>query len=152
MMFYPEYMMKSVKQLQEKYALDEKEIIQNEKKWITESLTALYDKYDVLDIKFIANPYLRIYDKVIDGVTEYHLFMPKYFATQEMIIYWSKLKAVDLFMNSLSQYNAPISGNEIIEITFSNNPNVNINRLKERMNIVIRKFLSYQYLIINFNK
>lgn len=135
--------------IKEQYKLKLDEIIPNEELWAKQNLQILYNFNNVLGVKIRHNPYIEIRNYGNGDNLEQVLFLPKYLATQSLELYFAVLKGVDRFITSIVEYANPITGEELLELLYSTNDNNNMETLKFRMNIVFRKFLSYQYLIIN---
>ena len=147
-MFIPDCIKSEVEALRNMIKLEKDEFVQNERRWINNNLSVLYGKYNVLDVELNVNPYIRIVDYTVQEQILLYLIIPKFWALQEMVFYHWKLDGVDAFMNSLYHYGSKIKGQDIIEFSCDYGSCANKERLSERMNIVFRKFLSYQYLIV----
>lgn len=148
-MYYPEYLKSEVEKLHDLLATDMDIFINREKLWIEKNLSLLYKRYEVLDAKLRVNPYVKIIKHDDGNKISHNLIIPKFMALQELVIYWWALDGVDLFIESLYNYGGSITGKEIVELSCQDDARVDRCRLEERLNIVIRKFLSYQYLIID---
>lgn len=148
-MNYPEYLKSEVEQLRNCLGQHKDEFMQKERKWVHGNLSLLCSRYNVLDVKLKVNPYMKIVDYRDADKVKYNLIIPKFLALQEIVIYWWVLDGVDLFIRSLYNYGESVTGREIVELSCGNDSNFDRIRLEERLNIVIRKFLSYQYLVID---
>lgn len=127
-------------------------IINNEQQWIFNNLTLLYRKdNNILNYSMIVNPYLLI--KNIEYESNNYktfVFVPKNLAINDFFIFYAELDKVNIFLKSLVNYADPFTGNEIIEILSKNNLYDN-HHITNRISLIIRKFLSYQYIVQNFN-
>lgn len=144
-MKYPDYLKEIAKKKQEEWENNLEFIIKTEEDIIRNNLEILYHSYDIMNKKFIPSPLLTLFQINQNGIFVPHIVMPKYFATQELEFYWAELIGVDTFISSLSKYGEPMSGLEIVEESSKKSLNTS-NTFYNKLNTVLRKFLSYQYI------
>lgn len=144
----PDYMEDDANSLISNWKSIEAEIKNKEQIWIRKSLETLYNYEDVLEFSIRPNPYAVIRDYIVGNKKQPHIMMPKFLATQNLEFYWAELNGVDLFLVSIFNYENKISGNEIMNFCIADSIK-NKQHLISRMNIAIRKFLSYQYVILD---
>lgn len=141
-MKYPNYMSEDAAKLIVQWKSQLDKIIAIEKTIVDANLTILYAQYDIMSEELIVSPLLELREYGNDGEKTPHILMPRYLATQSFEFYWAELSGVDLFLQSLINYGDSFIGKEIIT---SVSPKEHDN-LYYRMNIVLRKFLSYHYV------
>lgn len=147
-MNYPLYLASDAKYFLNKWQSEIGRIRETEVCIVRQNLKMLYSSYNVMDISIIHSPLLELRSYLVGDKITPHVILPKYIATGNLEFYWAELSGVDLFLTSLCKYNHPISGNEIHRIA-CDTTDMKQDRLYSRLNVVIRKFLSYQYISLN---
>lgn len=121
--------------------------IGQEKQWIKNNLDFIYHNRGE-DTLLTINPYYKIYKfKEEPGEMSEYVFLPKYFALKKLYITNYELKDADLFFKLLIRYKSTFSLYELIDIV-TNNKKKNYEYLRIRILCIVRKFLSYQFLVI----
>jgi len=122
-----------------------------EEKWIKNNLTFIYAK-EPGNVLLKINPYHQIVKYIVENngaeETREYILLPKYLALQKLQIHAGQLEKADLLIKVFINYADSFTLNEITEKILQNS---NLNKKEElnaRLQLMIRKFLSYQYLII----
>lgn len=141
-MKYPKYLSDDAAKLIIQWKTQLDKIVTTEKTIVDTNLSILYSQYDIMSEELIVSPLLEMREYEINDKRMPHIMMPRYLATQSLEFYWAELSGVDLFLQSLINYGDHFKGEEIIASISSRD----YNNLYQRINIVMRKFLSYQYV------
>lgn len=141
-MKYPKYLSEEATKLIAQWKSQLDKVVAIEKTIIDANLSILYSQYDIMSEKLMVSPQLVMSEYKIDGRLTPHVMMPRYLATQSFEFYWAELYGVDLFLTSLIKYGDQFTGQDIV----SSISNGERDKLYQRVNIVLRKFLSYQYV------
>lgn len=126
------------------------DFIRKEENCIRNNLEYLYSK-EKRTIRFKINPFLEIksyeMDETEKNKTRIFALVPKFLALQNLQIQYSELSNADLFLLPLINKfkHDPFYLEEVTNGIFTNNRDV----LRLKVVYMIRKFLSYQYLLVD---
>lgn len=141
-MKYPKYLSEDATKLIAQWKFNLDKIFAIEKAIVDINLSILYSQYDIMSEELVVSPLLVMREYEIDNKRIPHVMLPRYLATQSFEFYWAELYGVDLFLTSLIKYGDQFKGHDIV----SSISNGDCEKLYQRINIVLRKFLSYQYV------
>jgi len=131
---------------------DLEDFIIQEEKWIKNNLTFIYSK-EVFNIQLKINPYHQLIKYSIENedaiTTREYILLPKYLALKELHIHAGWLDKADLLIKVFINYANSFTYDEIIEKILNNSDPNRKDELYVRLQLMIRKFLSYQYMVID---
>lgn len=127
------------------------DFIQEERNWIQKNLNFIYS-YKQGEITFKIHPFCRFID--IDSTSEGNLckekyiILPKYLSLGHLHIHARKIDKADKMICIMANYKCQFTLSEISAVILSNFDIEKKEFIEKRLNTMIRKFLSYQYLAI----
>lgn len=131
---------------------DLKDFISQEENWIKNNLSFIYSQY-AGNVLLKTNPYHQLVKCSIEGsessITREYILIPKYLALKELHIHAGWLDKADLLIKIFIDYADSFTYKEIIEKILGNSNPDRKDELNVRLQIMINKFLSYQYLVID---
>ena len=122
---------------------------EQERRWVKNNLDFLYGK-STADAILSIHPYCKFLRDESTGnpVTNY-IFVPKSLALGHIHIHIGVLDQADKMIQLIAGYKYQFSREELVSVLLNScTPSKRIT-LRERIDTLIRKFLSYQYLVIN---
>lgn len=125
---------------------------QEEKIWIKKNLDFIYLN-STEDVVLKINPFCKFIEKKSineDGeiINKIYIFLPKYLALGHLHIHIGEIDKADKIIKLMANYKHQFHLYEMVNILLSSCTPDKRELMKERIYTLIRKFLSYQYLII----
>lgn len=117
--------------------------------WVKNNLEFLYSKYREERV-FHINPYVKfvtIKEEKTGQENEY-IILPSKMYLDELYIYERPIEKADKIIHLMINYNNQFTFKELFEALFKNIEDSKRNQLESKLMEIIRKFISYQYLII----
>lgn len=126
--------------------------IREEQDWIKKNLDYIYSQ-TAMDVSLKVHPYcqfVNIYPNEQEPTKkETYILMPKYLSMQQLYIQTSLIDKADQMIVLMRNFGDQFSYNEIINVLLGQCDPTKRDLLNKRLDTLIRKFLSYQYLIIS---
>lgn len=125
---------------------------EEEKKWIRKNLDFIYLSKGE-DVTLAINPFCKFIEK--DFITENnisikksYILLPKYLALDQLHIHIGEIDKADKMIRLMANYKYQFPLSEIVSVILSTCTPDKRKIMEIKINTIIRKFLSYQYLII----
>jgi len=126
--------------------------IMREENWVKNNLTFIYSK-ESCNVQLRINPYYQLINCSIEDngstITREYILLPRYLALKELHIHAGWLDNADLLIKIMINYCDSFTYNEITDKVLSSSNPDRREELNTRLQVMIRKFLSYQYLVID---
>lgn len=128
------------------------EFIQKEQDWIKKNLDYIYLQTPD-DVHLKVHPYCRFIDicpnELEPEKKETYILIPKYLSMNQLFIQASLIDKADQMILLMRKFGSQFSYNEITNALLGQCDPAKRDLLNKRLDTLIRKFLSYQYLIIS---
>lgn len=125
------------------------EFSQKEQKWIENNLGYLYSEIKD-DVVFKINPHFKIVSIINpdSNSTSEYVLLPKSLPLGELYVHVGLIEKADKILHLMINYNKQFTYNELSDVLLGKVDGRKRVQLNERLAVIIRKFLSYQYLVI----
>lgn len=132
--------------------VDIADFIQAEQTWIRNNMDFIFSNKPK-EVNLGINPYCRFVE--VDSFTEEgsvckeeYILLPKNLSLQQLYIHVGKVDKADKMINLMKNYKYQFTLSEISNLILSNCETTKRDIMEKRLNTLICKFLSYQYLVI----
>lgn len=126
--------------------------IQEEQDWINKNLDYIYSR-TAADVPLKIHPYcqfIELYPNEQEAAKkETYILMPKYLSMQQLYIQASLIDKADQMIVLMKNFGKQFSYNEITNALLGQYDPMKRDLLNKRLDTLVRKFLSYQYLVIS---
>lgn len=128
------------------------DFIREEQGWIKKNLDYIYSQ-TATDVPLKIHPYCQLIELCPNeqepSKKETYILMPKYLSMQQLYIQASLIDKADQMIVLMRNFGNQFSYNEITNALLGRCDPAKRDLLNKRLDTLIRKFLSYQYLIIS---
>lgn len=125
--------------------------IREEQDWIKKNLDYIYS-ITIKDVRLQVHPYCRFIDiypnEQESAKRETYILIPKYLSMNQLYIQAYLIDKADQMIFLIRKLSSPFSYDEIANILLGQYDPAKQDLLNRRLDTLIRKFLSYQYLVI----
>lgn len=131
------------------------DFVRQEEKWIRNNLDFIYAGCPQ-EARMKVNPYGKfvVFDTVGEGKEEDKpgketcLFLPRFLGMNEWVIHGAWVAKADKMITLLANYKKEFTFSELADSLFEGSDPAKRAMLEDHLNTLIRKFLSYQYVVI----
>lgn len=125
---------------------------QEEEDWIIKNLDFIYSN-NKKDATLKINPYCRFIEKVIltednSSIRKNYILLPKYLALDRLHVHIGEIDKADKMIKLMANYKYQFPLSEIVSVIIDSCTPDKREIMEIKINTIIRKFLSYQYLVI----
>lgn len=132
--------------------IDVHDFARQEQVWIRHNLDFIYSARPE-HVNLSINPYCKFIesDATIEGrlCKETYILLPKFLTTNRLVVHAGFVAQADKMIKLMANYKGRFTLAEITDVLLGNCDPLKQAALERNLHTLIRKFLSYQYLVIN---